>query len=128
MSIVGGLLPMALCGRSYASRRPVGLSVEHANDGADGGRGTHGQAEAKLPGGITGVGLPVGDESADEPWKMPPLRRRQRYCIVMISAFSCASMSRPNYTLPPFVAAQRPEQIFPALEPPREMRGGSFHE
>ena len=30
-----------------------------------------------MPGGITGVRLPVDDENADEPWKMTPSRRRQ---------------------------------------------------
>ncbi len=33
--------------------------------------------EAEMPGGTTGVGLPVDDENADEPWKMTPSRRRQ---------------------------------------------------
>jgi superfamily II DNA or RNA helicase len=31
--------------------------------------------EAEMPGGATGVRLPVDDENADEPWKMPPSRR-----------------------------------------------------
>ena len=35
------------------------------------------KAEADMPGGATGVRLPVDDENADEPWKMPPSRRRQ---------------------------------------------------
>ena len=30
-----------------------------------------------MPGGLIGVRLPVEDENADEPWKMPPSRRRQ---------------------------------------------------
>ena len=30
-----------------------------------------------MPGGATGVRLPVDDENADEPWKMTPSRRRQ---------------------------------------------------
>jgi len=33
--------------------------------------------EAEMPGGATGVRLPVDDENADEPWKMAPSRRRQ---------------------------------------------------
>ena len=33
--------------------------------------------EADMPGGATGVRLPVDDENADQPWKMPPSRRRQ---------------------------------------------------
>ena len=33
--------------------------------------------EAEMPGGATGVRLPVDDENADEPWKMTPSRRRQ---------------------------------------------------
>lgn len=33
------------------------------------------KAEAEMPGGITGVRLPVDDENADEPWKMTPSRR-----------------------------------------------------
>ncbi len=33
--------------------------------------------EAVMPGGATGVRLPVDDENADEPWKMTPSRRRQ---------------------------------------------------
>ncbi len=33
--------------------------------------------EAEMPGGATGVRLPVDDENADEPWKMMPSRRRQ---------------------------------------------------
>ena len=36
-----------------------------------------GRAEADMPGGATGVRLPVDDENADEPWKMTPSRRRQ---------------------------------------------------
>lgn len=35
------------------------------------------KAEAEMPGGATGVRLPVDDENADEPWKMMPSRRRQ---------------------------------------------------
>lgn len=34
------------------------------------------KAEAEMPGGATGVRLPVEDENADEPWKMTPSRRR----------------------------------------------------
>lgn len=33
--------------------------------------------EADMPGGATGVRLPVDDENADQPWKMTPSRRRQ---------------------------------------------------
>jgi superfamily II DNA or RNA helicase len=33
-----------------------------------------GRAEADMPGGATGVRLPVDDENADEPWKMTPSR------------------------------------------------------
>jgi len=33
--------------------------------------------EAEMPGGATGVRLPVDDENSDEPWKMTPSRRRQ---------------------------------------------------
>lgn len=33
--------------------------------------------EAEMPGGATGVRLPVDDENADEPWKMIPSRQRQ---------------------------------------------------
>ncbi|MFM9942624.1 MAG: TOTE conflict system archaeo-eukaryotic primase domain-containing protein [Hyphomicrobiaceae bacterium] len=33
--------------------------------------------EMEMPGGATGVRLPVDDENADEPWKMMPSRRRQ---------------------------------------------------
>ncbi len=33
--------------------------------------------EVEIPGGATGVRLPVDDENADEPWKMTPSRRRQ---------------------------------------------------
>jgi hypothetical protein len=36
-----------------------------------------GRAEADMPGGATGVRLPVDDEASDEPWKMTPSRRRQ---------------------------------------------------
>jgi superfamily II DNA or RNA helicase len=36
-----------------------------------------GRVEAEMPGGTTGVRLPVDDENADEPWKMTPSRRRQ---------------------------------------------------
>ncbi len=36
------------------------------------------RVEAEMPGGATGVRLPVDDENADEPWKMAPSRRRQR--------------------------------------------------
>jgi len=36
-----------------------------------------GRAEADMPGGATGVRLPVEDDNADEPWKMLPSRRRQ---------------------------------------------------
>ena len=39
------------------------------------------KAEAEMPGGITGVRLPVDDENADEPWKMAPSRRRQGHPI-----------------------------------------------
>lgn len=35
------------------------------------------KTEADMPGGATGVRLPVDDENADEPWKMTPSRRRQ---------------------------------------------------
>jgi len=35
------------------------------------------KAEAEMPGGATGVRLPVEDENADEPWKMTPSRRRR---------------------------------------------------
>lgn len=38
------------------------------------------KAEAELPGGITGVRLPIDDE-ADEPWKMTPSRRLQGHPI-----------------------------------------------
>jgi superfamily II DNA or RNA helicase len=34
-------------------------------------------AEADVPGGATGVRLPIDDENTDEPWKMTPSRRRQ---------------------------------------------------
>jgi hypothetical protein len=34
--------------------------------------------EAELPGGATGVRLPVDDENADEPWKMAPSRWPRR--------------------------------------------------
>ena len=34
--------------------------------------------EAEMPGGATGVRLPVDDENADEPWKMAPSRRPRR--------------------------------------------------
>lgn len=37
--------------------------------------------EADLPGGATGVRLPVDDENADEPWKMLPSRRPRRPAI-----------------------------------------------
>ena len=36
------------------------------------------EAEAEIPGGATGVRLPVDDENADEPWKMSPSRRPRR--------------------------------------------------
>jgi superfamily II DNA or RNA helicase len=39
------------------------------------------KAEAEMPGGATGVRLPVDDENADEPWKMTPSRRRQGQSI-----------------------------------------------
>ena len=39
------------------------------------------KAEAEMPGGITGVRLPVDDENAEEPWKMTPSRRRQVQAI-----------------------------------------------
>ena len=35
------------------------------------------KVEAEMPGGATGVRLPVDNENADEPWKMTPSRRRQ---------------------------------------------------
>ena len=35
------------------------------------------KTEAEMPGGATGVRLPVDDENADEPWKMMPSRRRK---------------------------------------------------
>jgi superfamily II DNA or RNA helicase len=35
------------------------------------------KVEAEMPGGATGVRLPVDDENADEPWKMTPSRRRK---------------------------------------------------
>ncbi len=34
--------------------------------------------EAEMPGGATGVRLPVDDENADEPWKLSPSRRPRR--------------------------------------------------
>src|SRR5262249_2046090 len=34
--------------------------------------------EADMPGGATGVRLPVEDEDADQPWTMSPSRRRRR--------------------------------------------------
>ena len=36
------------------------------------------RVEAEMPGGATGVRLPVDDESADEPWHMMPSRRSPR--------------------------------------------------
>ncbi len=39
------------------------------------------KAESEMPGGVTGVRLPVDDENADEPWKMTPSRRRQNQPI-----------------------------------------------
>jgi superfamily II DNA or RNA helicase len=39
------------------------------------------KAEAEIPGGVTGVRLPVDDENAGEPWKMTPSRRRQGQSI-----------------------------------------------
>ncbi len=36
------------------------------------------KAEAEMPGGATGIRLPVDDENADEPWKMTPSRRRRQ--------------------------------------------------
>ena len=39
------------------------------------------KAEAEMPGGATGVRLPVDDENADEPWKMTPSRRRRPHAI-----------------------------------------------
>ena len=39
------------------------------------------KAEAEMPGGVTGVRLPIDDENADEPWKMAPSRRRQGQSI-----------------------------------------------
>ena len=35
------------------------------------------QVEADMPGGATGVRLPVEDEDADQPWRMSPSRRRR---------------------------------------------------
>src|SRR5262249_10049168 len=35
------------------------------------------RAEADMPSGVIGVRLPVDDESADQPWKMMPSRRRR---------------------------------------------------
>jgi superfamily II DNA or RNA helicase len=35
------------------------------------------KAEADMPGDLIGVRLPVDDENADEPWKMPPSRQRR---------------------------------------------------
>lgn len=37
--------------------------------------------EADMPGGATGVRLPVDDENAEEPWKMTPSRRPRRSSI-----------------------------------------------
>ena len=37
--------------------------------------------EAEMPGGATGVRLPVDDETADEPWKMAPSRRPRRAVV-----------------------------------------------
>ena len=39
------------------------------------------KAEAEMSGGITGVRLPVDDESADEPWKLTPSRRGQGHRV-----------------------------------------------
>jgi superfamily II DNA or RNA helicase len=39
------------------------------------------KTEVEMPGGVTGVRLPVDDENADEPWKMTPSRRRQGHPI-----------------------------------------------
>jgi len=39
------------------------------------------KAEADMPGGVTGVRLPVDDDHADDPWKMTPSRRRQSQLI-----------------------------------------------
>jgi hypothetical protein len=39
------------------------------------------KAEADMPGGVIGVRFPVDDESADEPWKMTPSRRRPTQTI-----------------------------------------------
>lgn len=37
--------------------------------------------EAEMPGGATGVRLPIDDENADEPWKMSPSRRPRQTVI-----------------------------------------------
>jgi len=39
------------------------------------------KAEAEMPGGVTGVRLPVDDENADAPWKMTPSRRSQGHTV-----------------------------------------------
>ena len=39
------------------------------------------RAEADMPGGATGIRLPVDDENSDEPWKMTPSRRYRRQPI-----------------------------------------------
>ncbi len=39
------------------------------------------KAEAEMPGGVTGVRLPVDDENADAPWKLTPSRRPQADAI-----------------------------------------------
>ena len=70
-----------------------------------------GRAEAGTPGGATGVRLPVDNETADEPWKIAPSRRRQSPKITEpLPEQVCVVLADQVYfdraQLPPSVVAQ----------------------
>jgi superfamily II DNA or RNA helicase len=70
-----------------------------------------GRAEADMPGGATGVRLPVDDENADEPWKMMPSRRRQASNITepmpeQVGVVLADQVYIDRVQLPPSVVAQ----------------------
>ena len=70
-----------------------------------------GKAEVEMPGGITGVRLPVDDENADEPWKMTPSRRRYGQDVkellpIQINVVLADQVYVDRTDLPPSLVAQ----------------------
>ncbi len=72
--------------RSAAVPRPVGIPLRVAPADRCRRRGLVARIEADMPGGATGVRLPVEDEDADQPWTMSPSRRRRHPTVPRAAA------------------------------------------